>query len=1503
MERPIKKVGNLVPKMFKAFSLYIIMTLLVFFGYIQIFGKIESGPITLPVLGASAEEENYFAEFVQSFSKFKNIDVDFDLNVKNGNIDFSAKNSKVAFDMEKQEFAFETLLAYNGQSFAVSAGYVNSCLHLSLNGKNYKFDTTKATDIDMSGVLDFVLNSVNINTDAILSKVSAIIGVDLTKIDSTTILSSLETKEEILDDGTYKFNIKFGKLEALVYCDENFNITSAKAHHSTLGGISLFANVIVMNGENFAVEYDNPENEIELDGIMEYITYAKELNNKDIVSADLNFEIEGETYAGMLTVDRTDGLKVKFDFNQGVNACVVYADETVYVQLENIKVKFNVEDYNKFKDALDKTIQNATSLTTKEFIVSIIEKFLKNNGSDNGEFDFNDIISDVSEKLDLNKILSYLPDQAVMTENEYSILWNAGLEIVLTQDAGVLNGVSVNSENVNLSANIYDGKEIVFDDAGYCDAVNLLPVLKFLMYIENGIYEFDFVVDYNGLDLNGTFKYFNGKMEISVLNLFGETLKVNLQDSYIFVNYANMKFKVAVPQNQGNSNFDLIKILNSLTSDKLGVDIDFGGFQAVIDVLQNYTVQDFFKNLKLSANSTCVALELYYNNKVVAKLTFSNEENKLTEAQIDCSVLSGKVVVNYVEKSTIDVINSGDYETYTTDIVEGILDSFKITDGIYSFSTDLAVRYSTNQFFGSLVGILIKDDDHKGLIDGYVPAVAFYTSSLGLDSYIFLVDNTVYISIAGLQVYADLNEQTISEIMEIFNQFTSSDATSFVETAEAFKMVLPSLTEIYGQWIFELTEENETNFGVQINIKDNFYYASQASFYDIVAKVIVQKDGSKLLPSAITLGANIDDKNTTLNENGYKDYLLTVNGELIEDYDLTGNKNFAVYIYNLTAGNASQISDNFVIENGELTGFVANDVVLNISDFHHYSELLPLLSAYDYLASFNYQLGLSGSVASESQIIKINEGSDLTLKINQLTDVPVFDKDEELGEQVLSWFDNNYIKVLGDVDINIQSLIDATDVQHKMSVFYESNDSGELYLSYSHGDLVGNKEFNGKVKNSNLSTLVSMILSLMGMELDEQTMISWGLEPCKTDFTYLQKLLNIDVNQNNDNSNIDDMLQSITNITNVLSAVELETSEEDVFGNFTTTLKINLKETFGANASIGLVISNNKIADNTTSKLNKLAISGVCVGANEINLEIKFDQFTDEKFDYDTSKAHIDLSSITELMDVAVSTLNTQNIAFNGSTSIGIMGIDAINVYYDLLVELSDSGDVGLYLEMVVPSFVDVTYNAGGFGNTYTVYSAYGFDKRVSTLEYKDGVLNLVQNTYGNKYTGWAAWKKRDEKITKSWRADEIGSHIMEIFAYMLGLTDTVYNKIGDLIASMNPNPTLEQTIMSYAPIFTTVNQKEVFTGFSMGLEGKSLTGDANFDNMNVQIDLSDAYVVNGKEYRFIETVSTKIGIKNDTVSIPLKLNSVTGESYVTTGGKTIYSNDYYRKQYLNKIV
>ncbi|MDE6583245.1 MAG: hypothetical protein K2K31_01160, partial [Clostridia bacterium] len=514
MERQIKKVGNFVPRFFKTFSLYLIMTLMVFFGYVQIFGKMETGPITLPILGASAEEDNYFADFVQSFANFKNIDASFDLTVKNGNIDFSAKNSRVAFDMENQEFAFETLLNYNSQKFAVSAVYVDSCLHLSLNEKNYKFDTTNVPDMDMSGVLDFAMNTINIDTDAMLSKVSAIIGMDLTKIDSTTLLSSLETKEEILDDGTYKFNIKFGKLEALLYCDKDFNITSAKAQHSTLGGISLIADVSEMNSEDFAIEFEEPENEIELDGVMEYASYAKELNKKDIVSADLSLNVAGETYGGILTVDKTCGLKVKFEFNQGVNASIVYADNFVYAQIENVKVKFNVNDFNKFKDTIDKTIQNVTSATTKELIVSIIEKLFENENSDTSDFNVEDLVDDVTSKLDANQIITYLPDEAVMSGNQYSMIWNNGLSAVLTQKSGILDGVKIAYKDFELSADIHDGNAVEFDEQGYYDVVNLLPVAEVVNAIAQ-TRQFGGIVKLNvsGFDIEAEY-YFDFSNEI-----------------------------------------------------------------------------------------------------------------------------------------------------------------------------------------------------------------------------------------------------------------------------------------------------------------------------------------------------------------------------------------------------------------------------------------------------------------------------------------------------------------------------------------------------------------------------------------------------------------------------------------------------------------------------------------------------------------------------------------------------------------------------------------------------------------------------------------------------------------------------------------------------------------------------------------------------------------------------------------------------------------------------
>ena len=66
MEHPIKKAGTLLPKFFRVFTLYIMLTLSVFFGYTKLFGNVAPVVVGLPTDDVDAEEDTYFNSFVNS---------------------------------------------------------------------------------------------------------------------------------------------------------------------------------------------------------------------------------------------------------------------------------------------------------------------------------------------------------------------------------------------------------------------------------------------------------------------------------------------------------------------------------------------------------------------------------------------------------------------------------------------------------------------------------------------------------------------------------------------------------------------------------------------------------------------------------------------------------------------------------------------------------------------------------------------------------------------------------------------------------------------------------------------------------------------------------------------------------------------------------------------------------------------------------------------------------------------------------------------------------------------------------------------------------------------------------------------------------------------------------------------------------------------------------------------------------------------------------------------
>ena len=163
MEHSTQKHQNFFPKMFKVFSVYIMLTLSVFFGYVQIFGDIKPSEITIP--DTDAESDSAFGKFVEKLASFQNVDTDFNLVFENKDMSVAAQGN-VVVDMASKNVALDIDLIYNRQNFDIKATYVSPNLYLMVDENAYKFDTSfsfETGEVDFSKIIDFVTKNFDID--------------------------------------------------------------------------------------------------------------------------------------------------------------------------------------------------------------------------------------------------------------------------------------------------------------------------------------------------------------------------------------------------------------------------------------------------------------------------------------------------------------------------------------------------------------------------------------------------------------------------------------------------------------------------------------------------------------------------------------------------------------------------------------------------------------------------------------------------------------------------------------------------------------------------------------------------------------------------------------------------------------------------------------------------------------------------------------------------------------------------------------------------------------------------------------------------------------------------------------------------------------------------------------------------------------------------------------------------------------------------------------------
>ena len=1167
------------------------------------------------------------------------------------------------------------------------------------------------------------------------------------------------------------------------------------------------------------------------------------------------------------------------------------------------------------------------------------------------------------------------------------------------------------------------------------DLETLLPKVKNVMdIVEGGVYEFGFTASYNkvtqiidnvetvvydGFEVSGVLKFLNGKfglsdIEISNLIVCGEYLNIRLHENVLYLDYGNMKIKTALTSGESGEPVDVMNVLKQLLNDEFGIDLQFGVFEELLTIATTYTLEDYFKKIDLDiiGTSDAIAIAISKINGLtkssIANVAITFENDKLNKVDFNLyGLLDVNMSVSDTGVSTIAPFDETKYnDSYKDDFLTGMMNSLEVEENVYALSSDIAIRYSTTTFYGELTAMLVEDESYNGMLGHYMPAISIHTTSLGLNSYIYLIGETLYIDIQGLQIKADLNQTTIDEVMSFvedtlgisLSQGTeeSAEATTQAEaleaTTEAFKVIIPAIDKFYGNWVSDV--ESGTK-GVLLEMKDSLWYSDSSRFYDIVLKAMLKNYQDAIIPTEFVLGANIQDLNTSVYEDGYGDYLLKDETGVVMEEAFSHALNFAVYMditsvgKNLTTLDATFVKD---VANDEtylnFSSVASNYGTTKLADFNPYTTVLEMVETvygYAFNEGLEYQAGIDVEIANGTNVTSL--GGDAIVDLVELNETQIADK------SIFKLFGDKAMKVQGDFSLASKTRVDGVDTtlnKHNIDIFYDSVAADAayapgIYATYIHSnyedddkvpelnnnlehvDADGNaapQYFRGKIANGNLSDIISMVAALMQIDLGEEMKESLSLTPPTTDFAYIQSLMKTEeTDVGDDLSKVDGILASIEKMTKMLNKLKLE--QKLIEGSTTlheTILTITLdmisfnnpdyvavegeaEEHQLGTVSIKLIDEENGIDENGNvigvQKLRQIVISGLQVGEDVISATINIQDFDAVNFDYFTKNpdsAHVDLSTISDFVDTAVTTVNTQHFNFAGDINATIdlsIGEIELNMTTDIYATIDDEGTIYAYAQFitVADSLAELAYK-----NSILEVFSNPFDERVSIMEFVGDKTSptLTISRYDIKDSSSGLFNKKywttvsQSLAPKTYTgAEQISSNLSTIIKDLFGFGDLLYPTILDLIGNIESHPTIERAIKGYSKTTNgydvTVNGKNLLgvdgaKDMTLTIGQKTISADYKSILTSVNEEGTESYSLSSttKGYNFIDSIYTVMNI-SDMVLLTLDLKSVSGDSYqfydrvisiaspksdFRDSGllprKAVNTNQYYRNAYIS---
>lgn len=667
--------------------------------------------------------------------------------------------------------------------------YINQAIYLNLFNKNFKIETT-----NLISSIKQILTLINVELPEIN------LGIDLNDLSLETILGMLTDLTEDKQATQTILTIALpmvGNLTAV--CDLNYAIKQLSLPKTTIGDISFDVNASLNYPSK--VEVTEPtENCFEVTNLFNIAEALINTVKQQKLGFDVSANLNDLTLNGTLSAN-LQNYSLKFETEVLNNKlCVTLLDNTAYLTLGNINLKYALSDANKITDLLRNQFNIDIPLDKILGMLASIK-----NGTIANELKNFDIKNIDFEKIDLSFI-----DGLKIDDNTYKIMLENIGNIVLKLNNAKIDAIEFSNNDVSVKLVASKYSDIKLDNVTYADAATFVSTIDKIistskqtnftgviaLTYNNKTYSANYVLQTNnGLYLNLTTLVYNKPLEINIIN------------NLCYITYSNTKLVL-------NTN-DITEIINLIVT-KFNLELPVGSVNTIVNKLLNLINSEINPNFITNLTEIKDGIQVEFLNELNLKITGLNtiENLNVTYNNLELN-LSVNASLNNV---TVVSPNFSDY-TNVYDLTNVILN-------VYDYFTSNALYFDVNLTYDNL------SLNGKVYYDGKL-SFDINTSVFGKEINAKLVDNTIYVNIDGLMVKFDLNEtetilnfvkdkfgiDAIAEINKLLSSFDYNKMLSNIENLD-FEIALNKIELTLNNLNAIINLENSNIKNITIN-QDN----------------------------------------------------------------------------------------------------------------------------------------------------------------------------------------------------------------------------------------------------------------------------------------------------------------------------------------------------------------------------------------------------------------------------------------------------------------------------------------------------------------------------------------------------------------------------------------------------------------------------------------------------------------------------------------------------------